>query len=235
MKNQYNDFVKLTDVKQIVQDVTLPLLEAMHLRESEAMKATSTINILSQEIKKIRTETRQAMLLRGNILSINKHTNKIDQQYELCNDQLKNMDDIIDYKVVKVAKQQELQQREHNELFEIQEKRNERVLALYEQFSTHQTEVNDQLSGFKNEINLKLVNQDAKLKHVHEYKTAMQLAVDTAKGQMSELWTKCTEEIMDKLEVQEMRMQQIEMRHMKLIDFEKRFVEFQKKFAETGR
>lgn len=38
-----------------------------------------------------------------------------------------------------------------------------------------------------------------------------------------------------KLGVQELRMQSIEMRHTKVIEFEKRFIDFQKKFAETGR
>ena len=68
------------------------------------MRATKQIDNISMEMKKIRLETRQAMLLRGNMQQLNKATNKIEQQYDLCNSQLHQMEDIIDHKVVKVAK-----------------------------------------------------------------------------------------------------------------------------------
>ena len=49
------------------------------------MRATKQIDNISMEMKKIRLETRQAMLLRGNMQQLNKATNKIEQQYDLCN------------------------------------------------------------------------------------------------------------------------------------------------------
>ena len=58
MKNQYREFVKLTDVKEIMQDVCLPLLEAMRLRETDAIRASREINAMSKEMKQIRTDTR---------------------------------------------------------------------------------------------------------------------------------------------------------------------------------
>ena len=48
------------------------------------------------------------MLIRGNMKELTKAVNKIEQQYDICQSQLGQMDEIIDFKVVKVAKQQEL-------------------------------------------------------------------------------------------------------------------------------
>ena len=108
-------------------------------------------------------------------MSLNKHTNKIDQQYELCNSQLDNMNDLIDIKVVKVEKMQEIQQSEHNELFEIQEMRNKKVMQLQDLFAEMQAETTKNLALYKTEVNNKLLNQDTKLKRIENYKTALQL------------------------------------------------------------
>ena len=81
MKNQYSEFVKLTEVKEIVEEVTVPLLEAMQTRETEAMRINKTVDLLAIEMKKVKNEARQASTLRNNITNINKNTQKIEQQY----------------------------------------------------------------------------------------------------------------------------------------------------------
>jgi len=47
------------------------------------------------------------------------------------------MEDIIDFKVVKIAKMQDVQQKEHSQFFEISEMRNKRVLEMEEKFDYH--------------------------------------------------------------------------------------------------
>jgi len=81
MKNQYSEFVKLTEVKEIVEEVTVPLLEAMQTRETEAIRINKTVDLLAIEMKKVKNEARQASTLRNNITNINKNTQKIEQQY----------------------------------------------------------------------------------------------------------------------------------------------------------
>ena len=50
--------------------------------------------------------------------------------------------------------------------------------------------------------------------------------IDNHKEEMIAKWTQCSEEILDKLKVQELRMQEIEMAHLKVMEFQKQFVDF---------
>ena len=50
--------------------------------------------------------------------------------------------------------------------------------------------------------------------------------IDAAKAELGEEWNKTTKDMVTKLGIQELRMQAIELRHNKVIDFEKRFVDF---------
>ena len=52
---------------------------------------------------------------------------------------------------------------------------------------------------------------------------------------MSEKWETCTKEILEKLEVSEDRMQDIEMRHLDVINFAKKFTGFQQKVDSVIR
>lgn len=54
----YGDFVKVTDVKNIVQDMTLPLLQAMKARETEAIRTANCINLIFKDIKDMKLTTR---------------------------------------------------------------------------------------------------------------------------------------------------------------------------------
>ena len=55
----------------------------------------------------------------------------------------------------------------------------------------------------------------------------MQEQVDVARAELTEKWDTCTQEILEKLKVQELRMQEIEMDHVKVTEFMKKFSEFQ--------
>ena len=50
---------------------------------------------------------------------------------------------------------------------------------------------------------------------------------------MKHEWEICTKEILDKLEVQENRMQEIEVRHLAIKEFQKKFTEFQVKVYDV--
>ena len=52
---------------------------------------------------------------------------------------------------------------------------------------------------------------------------------------MTARWDKCTKEILDKLQVSEERMQDIEMRHNAVVEFQKKFAAFQTKVMEAIR
>ena len=52
---------------------------------------------------------------------------------------------------------------------------------------------------------------------------------------MTEKWDECASEILEKLEVKERRMQNIEIKHTDILAFEKNFIEFQKKFNQTSQ
>ena len=90
----------------------MPLLNAMKVREVEAIRASTHINLLQGEMLKLRQQTSQAALLTKNVQQINKHTNKIDSQFELANHQLANINDVIDYKIVCIANDQEIIKKE---------------------------------------------------------------------------------------------------------------------------
>ena len=52
MKQRYADFVKLTDVHNIVEGLTVPLFTAMRAREDEAISMKNQVAILNSEMKK---------------------------------------------------------------------------------------------------------------------------------------------------------------------------------------
>ena len=52
---------------------------------------------------------------------------------------------------------------------------------------------------------------------------------------MTKHWDVCTKNILDKLEVTEERMQTIEIDHLRVMDFEKKFKLFEKKFNQMTK
>lgn len=62
--SKYNDFVKLTDVQNIVQDMIFPMLNAMKTREADALALRNTVTNLATEVKKNRADVRQALLMK---------------------------------------------------------------------------------------------------------------------------------------------------------------------------
>ena len=82
------------------------------------------------------------------------------------------------------------------------------------------------MTKFKKEVNDKLVKQDSRLKVIAQYKDALKTQIDVHREEIAQKWEECTKEILKKLEVTENRMQEIEIRHLQVVDFTKKFTEF---------
>ena len=67
MTKNFGEFVKLTEVHQIVEDVYLPLLEAVQVREEELSQMRTTVNVLSNEMKQQKADVRQALLMKNKV------------------------------------------------------------------------------------------------------------------------------------------------------------------------
>lgn len=52
MNVKYGDFVKISDVRDIVYDMIVPLFSAMKKREEEAISTSNSVAILKDEMKK---------------------------------------------------------------------------------------------------------------------------------------------------------------------------------------
>lgn len=146
-----------------------------------------------------------------------------------------HLGEMMEIKINKLQAELDMNKDEQQKFFEIGKKRNDNYMNLNNSFYTHQTFQTEQLTKFKNEVNNSLVAQDQKLKQIHQYKRQIDLAIDAAKAQMNEKWESCTSEILEKLEVQELRFQKIEMDHLKVEEFMKKFTTFQVKVNEVCR
>ena len=83
MSTKYADFVKLTDVTNIVQEMCLPLLTQMKQREEDAINMKNTVTILNMEMKKQRADTRQALLLKSTVIENTKLLKRQEEKHEI--------------------------------------------------------------------------------------------------------------------------------------------------------
>ena len=90
----------------------------------------------------MRTDVRQALVLKGTVMSINKHTNKIDAKYDVTCSQITAIEDTIDYKMSKIENVQSLQNKEQQAFFDISQKRNENYMKLSDDFAHYRHELN---------------------------------------------------------------------------------------------
>ena len=52
INSRYGEFVKISDVRDIVQDMILPMISALKKREEEALSMSNSVAILKDEMKK---------------------------------------------------------------------------------------------------------------------------------------------------------------------------------------
>ena len=83
MTNTAKEFVKLTEVKEIVQDMVVPLLNQMKIREQEAIDFKNHVVIIKDEQKKQRADVRQALLLRNTVNEHHKSLKSISKKQEV--------------------------------------------------------------------------------------------------------------------------------------------------------
>ena len=78
MENTYGEFVKMTDLKDCVNEICLPLLESIRVREEEHINTRNCINVIFNDLKSMQQISRQAILLKGNVHKVNKHLERLD-------------------------------------------------------------------------------------------------------------------------------------------------------------
>ena len=173
--------------------------------------------------------------MKNNVTDNNKHIKRMDQKYDLVQNQIDFIHGQLQVKLDKLDAELEENKKEQKKFFTISAKRNELYLQLQEQMHKHEHETAEKLGKFRKEVNDKLIAQDARLKVTSQYKDALHTQVEAYRAQMTEKWEKCTEEILEKLEVSETRMQDIEVQHLKVQEFAKKFTEFQVKVENVTR
>ena len=52
MNSRYGEFVKISEVRDIVEDMILPMISALKKREEEALSMSNSVAILKEEMKK---------------------------------------------------------------------------------------------------------------------------------------------------------------------------------------
>lgn len=92
----------MSEVKETVNEIVFPLLEAMKSREDEAIRATNCINTMFKEIKEMQTIARSSLMMKGNVQKVNKHIEKVDKEVGLSKEMVSLMTDNIDARIYKV-------------------------------------------------------------------------------------------------------------------------------------
>ena len=90
MTKNFGEFVKLTEVHQIVEDVYLPLLEAVQVREEELSQMRAAVNLLSNEMKQQKADVRQALLMKNKVNDIDKLCKGINEKYQIADSMIRH-------------------------------------------------------------------------------------------------------------------------------------------------
>ena len=112
MTSTAKEFIKLTEVKEIVQDMVIPLLNAMKLREQEAIDFKNQVVIIKDDLKKQRADVRQALLLRNTVNEHHKSLKSISKKQELADQEIDNLGLAFDVKINKLHEELDLNKRE---------------------------------------------------------------------------------------------------------------------------
>ena len=102
MLSKYQEFVKLTEVKEIVESITLPLLTQMQTREQEAINMKNTVAILSQDMKKQMAQTKQALLLKQNVQENNKNLKQMQERFAGLDEDISTLEEVLNHKLGRV-------------------------------------------------------------------------------------------------------------------------------------
>ena len=55
MQVNYGDFVKTTEVKSLIEEIVMPVINGLRIREEEGLRSTNCINTIFKEIKEMQT------------------------------------------------------------------------------------------------------------------------------------------------------------------------------------
>ena len=68
--------------------MTAPIMHDMKIREQEYEAVKTTVNVLNNEMRKQRTDVRQALLLKNTTLDNQKSIKNMDEKYEVTKSQI---------------------------------------------------------------------------------------------------------------------------------------------------
>ena len=77
MNKAFGEFVKLTDVKEIVNEITMPMITQIRAKEHDVTQLFNAVALLKSELKKQAADTRSALLLKNTIFDNNKFVKEL--------------------------------------------------------------------------------------------------------------------------------------------------------------
>ena len=77
MNKTFGEFVKLTDVKEIVNEITMPMITQIRAKEHDVTQLFNAVALLKSELKKQAADTRSALLLKNTIFDNNKFVKEL--------------------------------------------------------------------------------------------------------------------------------------------------------------
>ena len=160
MNKTFGDFVKLTDVKEIVNEITMPMISQLRAKEHDVVQLFNAVALLKSELKKQASDTRSALLLKNNVFDNSKFIKQCKSDLAATDMALSNMGEQLDMKYAKVQEALEDNKREMTKQFDVSHKRNENYLDLNEQFHKATHDTTKILTKFKTETQQTLVEQD---------------------------------------------------------------------------
>ena len=134
LETRYGEFIKMSELKDVINEVCFPLLEAMRVREEESIRANNCINQIFKDIKEMQSTTRSAVAFKNQLNKVNRHVEKIDQENKLFKEQFRMVGAQVEARCYKLEMQIEAQQAEMQEFIDVSHKRNQAYNHLNENF-----------------------------------------------------------------------------------------------------
>ena len=125
----------------------------------------------------------------------------------------------IDVRTFKLESMLAHQIQEYKEYVEKCESKYMKYDGLDDKYEDFTIKMMKNFKDFENEVNKKLITQEALVKKTFAFKAQIQHQIDAARSSMTKHWDTCSNMLIEKLNVNELRMQNIEVKHRQLMKF----------------
>ena len=102
MGTKYGEFIRMTDVQTICQEMIFPIMNSVKARETDAMMLKNQVAILNNEMKQARIDVRQAMLMKNLVQDTARATKKNEEKQQNMQVEVDHMADMVDVKILKL-------------------------------------------------------------------------------------------------------------------------------------